>query len=155
MSQVFIIGFGKFGKLALAKGIHLWKKARIWIVDSKPEPFIQLEPVPFSGIRVLADGPQFLTRFQDWIGDEDWIIPALPIHLAWKWLALNIKPSKDLRALVPPQSLGLGLPFHQVSDQGLYLSYADFMCPDNCPAPKHHCFKTHKKRAVPLLEIYC
>ena len=43
-----------------------------------------------------------------------------------------------------------GLPFHQVSTKGLFLSYADFLCPENCPAPLDRCFKTKEKRAVPL-----
>jgi hypothetical protein len=150
LNQAFIIGFGKFGKLALKQRVRLGDKTRVWIIDSRPEPLNQLEPGLFSVIKVLADGPQFLTQFQDWIGDEDWIIPALPIHLAWKWLELNLKTSKSPKALVPPKRLGSGLPFHQVNNKGLLLSYADFECPEDCPAPLAHCFKTHKKKALPL-----
>jgi hypothetical protein len=150
LSQVFIIGFGKFGKLALTQGARLWGKARVWIIDSRPGALNKPNPEPFSGIRVLADGPQFLTQFQEWIGDEDWIIPALPVHLAWNWLGLNVKFPKGHRNVLPPKNFGQGCPFHQVSTQALFLSYADFVCPENCPAPLGRCFKTKEKRAVPL-----
>jgi hypothetical protein len=150
LNQVFIVGFGKFGRLALTQGTRQWGKARVWIIDSRPEALLIQESGPPAGIRVLADGPQFLTLFQKWIGDEDWIVPALPIHLAWKWLELNLKTPKGCLPVLPPESIGSGLPFHQTGNQGLYLSYADSLCPEKCPAPAHHCYKTKKKREVPL-----
>jgi hypothetical protein len=150
LRQVFIIGFGKFGKLALTLGPRLWGNARVWIIDSRPEPLIEQEPRLSAGIKVLADGAKFLSQFQEWIEDEDWIIPTLPVHLAWNWLGLNINLPKGHRTVIPPKSLGIGLPFHQVTEKSLLLSYADFLCPENCPAPRHSCFKTKEKRAVPL-----
>ena len=30
----------------------------------------------------------------------------------------------------------------------VYVSYADFLCPDNCPEPKDHCFVTGKPRGT-------
>ena len=150
MTQVFIVGFGKFGKKALTQAVRLWGKARIWIIDSRPEVFTAPGPGPWPGIWTLADGPQFLSDYQDWIGDEDWVIPALPVHLAWKWLNLNLETRPSLKAVLPPQSLGFGLAYSRTDIKGLYLSYADFTCPENCPAPIRHCFKTKEKRAVPL-----
>ena len=147
---MFIVGFGKFGRLALTQGARRWRKARVWIIDSRPEALILQESGFPAAIRVLADGPQFLTRFQKWIRDDDWIIPTLPTHLAWEWLGLNLKTRKGRRPLLPPENFGSGLPFHQAGNQGLYLSYADFLCPEKCPAPAHHCYKTKKKRDVPL-----
>ncbi len=147
---MFIVGFGKFGRLALTQGRRRWGKARVWIIDSRPEALVLQEPELPSGIRVLADGPQFLARFQKWIEDDDWIIPALPIHLAREWLGLNLITRKACRPVLPPENFGSGLPFRQPGHQGLYLSYADFLCPDKCPAPAHHCYKTKKKRDVPL-----
>jgi hypothetical protein len=151
LSQVFIIGFGKFGKKALERVTSLWGEARIWIIDHSPEALAQKKVLP--GIRVLADGPQFLTKYQDWIKDEDWVVPALPVHLAWKWLDLNLKIPNRPEAVSPPQEFGYGLPYCEFFGQGLYLSYASFVCPENCPAPRHHCFKTKEKRPVPLWQF--
>lgn len=147
---MFVVGFGKFGRLALTQGASRWGKARVWIIDIRPEALTRQESGFHSGIRVLADGPQFLTRFQKWIGDDDWIIPALPIHLAWEWLGLNLKIREACCPVLPPENLGSGLPFHQAVNQGLYLSYADFLCPEKCPSPPRYCYKTKKKRDLPL-----
>jgi hypothetical protein len=146
--QVFIVGFGKFGKKALPQVRRLWGKARIWIIDQSPEAFGSEGATP--GIRVLADGPQFLTRYQEWIGDEDWIIPSLPIHLAWKWLDLNLKTPLKHKAVIPPAQLGSELPYSQFLGKGLFVSYATFVCPEHCPSPPRICFKTKEKRPVPL-----
>jgi len=147
LSQIFIIGFGKVGKTALPQVIRLWGKSRVWIIDHNPEALNQKETL--SGIRVLADGPQFLTQYQEWIGNQDWIIPALPIHLAWKWLEFNMRHQRP-KSVSPGSSLGSGLPYSQALGDGLLLSYADFICPDHCPAPLDHCFKTKERRSVPL-----
>lgn len=128
--------------------ISLWGKSRVWIIDHSPEALDQKEPLP--GIRVLADGPKFLTKYQDWIKDEDWVIPALPIHLAWKWLDLNLKTTHRPDAVSPPREFGSGLPYSEFLGKGLFVSYASFVCPENCPSPVRHCFKTKEKRGVPL-----
>jgi hypothetical protein len=148
MTQVFIVGFGKFGKLALPGVQRLWKKARIWIIDRDPRAFETGRPP--AGIGVLADGPQFLSTYQQFLRDEDWIIPSLPIHLAWKWLDLNLKPIAYPKAVIPPVELGSGLPYAQPFGKGLMVSYATFLCPDNCPAPLRFCTKTKEKRSAPL-----
>jgi hypothetical protein len=153
MNKVFIVGFGKFGRMALTQGKHLWGKSKVWIIDSQPGALKGPDVAPISGIRVLADGPKFLTLFQNWIDDEDLIIPALPIHLAWSWLMLNRTHSKEQKPILPPEDLGAGLPFRCLQDNGLYLSYADFLCPEKCPAPEHYCYRTKKKRELPLWKL--
>ena len=146
MTQVFIVGFGKFGKKALTQVVRRWEKARVCIIDSRPEALTALGPGSLPGIRILADGPQFLSDYQEWIKDEDWVIPALPVHLAWKWLDLNLETRRRPKAVLPPRSLGFGLPYSRTDRKGLYLSYADFICPENCPAPIRSCFITKKKK---------
>lgn len=129
----------------------LWRKPRVWIIDHSPQALDQKESFP--GIRVLADGPQFLTKYQDWIKDEDWIIPALPIHLAWKWLDLNLSATLRTEVVSPPRELGSGLSYCEFLGKGLFVSYASFVCPENCPSPVGRCFKTKEKRALSLWEF--
>ena len=143
MTQVFIVGFGKFGKLALPRVRRLWGKARIWIIDRDPVAFESEKSIP--AVRVLADGPQFLARHQEWIGDGDWIIPSLPIHLAWKWLDLNLKPPGPPKAVLPPHHLGAGLPYCRPFGKGLFVSYATFVCPEACPSPPGFVLKPKKR----------
>jgi hypothetical protein len=148
LNRIFIVGFGKVGRDILPKVHRLWPKSQVWIIDRNPEALKRNRTI--HGPAVLADGPQFLTRYQEWIRDEDWIIPALPIHLASQWLALNLKKSFKPRFISPDPRLGAGLPYCMVLGTGLLASYADFVCPDQCPAPLRYCFKTREKRTVPL-----
>ncbi len=134
--------------MALPKVKRLWGKAWIWIIDQSPEAFASQGSIP--GIRVLADGPRFLTKYQEWIGDDDWIIPSLPIHLAWKWLDLNLKTPHNHKTIIPPSNFGSDLPYSQFLGKGLLVSYADFVCPEHCPSPPGFCFKTKEKRPLPL-----
>lgn len=148
MNRVFIIGFGKVGRDILPQIKRRWKKEQVWVIDHHPEAFTRQGER--YGLSVLADGPQFLTRYQECIKDEDWIIPALPSHLAWQWLCLNLKPGFKPRSIRPGLRLGEGLPFRMAAAGGLLVSYADFVCPDHCPAPIRHCYKTGLKRTLPL-----
>jgi hypothetical protein len=148
LSRVFIVGFGKVGRAILPLIKRRWNKDRVWVVEHDPTAFFRSER-PY-GLPVLTDGPQFLARYQDEIADEDWIIPALPSHLAWQWLRLNLKRDGTPRSLRPSLQLGEGLPFQMISGSGLLVSFADFVCPDHCPAPLRFCYKTRRKRPLPL-----
>ncbi|MBA4394207.1 MAG: potassium transporter, partial [Desulfobacca sp.] len=75
---------------------------------------------------------------------------SLPIHLAWRWLDLNLKTPSPHKAVMPPHSLGSGLPYCQRNGKGLFVSYATFVCPESCPSPPQICFKTKEKRPFPL-----
>jgi hypothetical protein len=148
LSRIFIVGYGKVGREILPRVKRNWRRDRIWIIDHDPAALTRESTL--HGLVVLADGPQFLNRYQKWIRDEDWIIPALPIHLAWHWLTLNLRASYKLRSIRPEYLLGMQFPYKNVSGSTLLVSYADFVCPDGCPAPIGRCFKTRLKRPLPL-----
>ena len=148
MSRIFIIGFGQVGREIMPLVKKRWPGDKTWIVDHDPKA-LTMENGSY-GISVLEDGPRFLARNQAWIRDEDWIIPALPIHLAWHWLYLNLKASFKTRSLRPDHLLDLKLPFKKKFGPALLVSYADFICPNHCPAPLGRCFKTREERPSPL-----
>ncbi|HMK64630.1 MAG TPA: hypothetical protein VK564_02475 [Thermodesulfobacteriota bacterium] len=148
MSRIFIAGFGKVGREILPWIKRRWSREQIWIIDHDPGT-LSLEST-LHGLAVLDDGPRFLTRYQQSISDKDWVIPALPIHLAWDWLALNLKTVYKTRSIPPEVLLGESLPYQHLTGHTLFASYADFVCPDGCPAPLGHCFKTRQKRPLPL-----
>jgi hypothetical protein len=151
LSQVFVIGFGKFGQLALPKITRKWPEARIWIVDPTPEHLTQRGK--FSAIRVLDKGEDFLWEHQDHLEPEDWIIPAVPFHLVGDWVKRVLSRRGVVRKIKPPGNLGKGLPFTLYRNKDLYVSLADFVCPENCPAPRGFCFKTREPRSLRLPEI--
>jgi hypothetical protein len=151
LSQVFIVGFGKFGQLALPKINKRWPEARIWIVDPVPERLTRRGK--FSAIRVLDKGEDFLWKHQDHLAPEDWIIPAVPFHLAGDWVKRVLSRNGAVRKIKPPRNLGQGLPFTLYLQKDFYVSLSDFVCPENCPSPQGICFKTRDPRPRRLREI--
>jgi hypothetical protein len=151
MSQVFIVGFGKFGQLALPKISKKWPEARIWIIDPAPENLVQCRKTP--AIRVLDKGEDFLWNHREQLENSDWIIPAVPFHFAGAWVRRLLTRSLRVRKIAPPQLLGKDLPFTLYLKKDLYVSLADFTCPENCPSPQGFCFQTRVPRPQRLWEM--
>jgi hypothetical protein len=147
MRRVFIVGFGKFGRAAWNRLRTRHPKIQAWAVDRRPQAFWGSEGDGDRLCRVIADGPGFLFTFRHDLRDDDWIIPALPVHLAGEWLVRVFGPSFKP---APLPDIGKGFPFRKILGHGLYLSYADFLCPEDCPAPAGYCYRTGKKRPQPL-----
>ena len=137
--------------MALSRLKRCWPQARYWIIDCDPAPL--LLDVPHGETRVLGEATSFFSRFGEAFRDRDWIIPAVPVHLAFDWLRGELSKEKKIKILQPPKSLGENLPYSQPFRKGLYLSQASFQCPDNCPAPLSHCFVTKEKRPFPLWKL--
>lgn len=151
MIRVWVIGYGKFGRLAVPRIRARWPRAVIWIVEQDP---VKLAAGPFMpGMRVLAKGADFLWEFQDLLQPRDWIIPAIPVHLAGEWLARVLGRKHPVRKIGPPKGLGAGLPFTLYLRKDLYVSLADYACPEDCPSPRGYCFHTREKRPHRLWEI--
>jgi hypothetical protein len=151
MNQVFIVGFGKFGQLALPKINRKWPDARIWIIDPDPEHLIQCRKIP--AIRVLDKGEDFIWNHQEHLQASDWIIPAVPFHLAGEWVRRLLTRSRTVKKIPPPRAIGKDLPFTLSLKKDLYVSLAAFVCPENCPSPPGICFRTREPRPQRLWEI--
>jgi hypothetical protein len=151
LNHVFVVGFGKFGQLAIAKIQKRWPRAGIWIIDQDPANLARGRVFP--AIKVLAEGEKFLWEFQDRLRPKDWIIPAVPFHLAGNWLKRVLGREQPARKVKPPKRLGAGLPFSLYLKNDLFISLADFECPENCPSPRGFCFRTREKRPHRLWEI--
>jgi hypothetical protein len=151
LNQVFIVGFGKFGQLAFPKIRKRWPEARIWIIDPASDHLTRSGKL--SAVRVLDEGQDFLWEHQDHLAAEDWIIPAVPLHLAGDWVKRVLSGTRTVRKIKPPRTLGEGLPFTLYLKTDLYVSLADFVCPENCPSPPGFCFKTRDPRPRPLTKI--
>ncbi len=151
MNRVFVVGFGKFGQMAIPKIQQRWPLAKIWIIDQSPENLAQGRDM--AAIKVLEEGGAFLWEFQDRLRSGDWIIPAVPFHLAGDWLRRILGREHPVRRIKPPKMLGAGLPFLLRLKSDLYVSLADFECPENCPSPRGFCFRTREKRTLRLWEI--
>ena len=83
----------------------------------------------------------------------DWIIPALPVHLAAEWFLVRMGPERLDRVTVPSKIESLLPNPIRGSDGNIYVSHADFRCPDDCAEPRDICTVTGEPRKRNMFEI--
>ncbi len=152
MERIHIIGCGKFGQRALEFYGSEMPDKNLILVDSKNENLAAA-----AGL-LEKSGVKFSTSTQDAVAyivalfeDEklvrdDWIIPTVPLHLAFAVLS-EVTGRQSLKWPRKPV-----LPNLFTGERNeIYSSLADFLCPANCPQPRRYCFYTKVKRRVSLL----
>jgi hypothetical protein len=146
---VFIIGAGHFGARA-ARILSQRAYTLIFVVDPDEKSILGLRELNVQGVQM--DGIQFLLDHFHLMKDANIIVPALPHHLAYEWL-IRFLPAEMAISKVPVPDVTPPLPHASLASEGSTLvSYADFLCPDDCPEPVH-CTVTGEKREQPLYAL--
>lgn len=143
--DVVIIGGGRFGRLALER---LGDRVLALVEPSPADDLAALCGRHGAGL-MPGDGAAVL---QGLISDPGlaWIVPTLPRHLLMDWLCLELESRRPAAASLDPGILP-DLPSLSQGPEGqLYVSLADFRCPDDCPAPADRCHLTGRPRGLPL-----
>ncbi len=141
---VWVIGSGRFGRRA---ALGLRSRWRVLAVDPSEQA---LRGLPEHGVETRCeDGVVFLVRELGRGPGPDWIVPALPLHLAAEWVRA-VGGGRWRRTAVPGW-VRERLP-HAVGGEGgdLYVSRADFRCPPDCPEPADRCLYTGEPRGEDL-----
>jgi len=119
------------------------------IVDKSKKGLQKVSRLPIETI--ISDGIFYLSQFLSEGRKTDYIIPAVPLHLAFEFILSQLKPRGAKRVRIPPIS---GLPNAMIGKTGdLYTSLADFLCSEDCPEPSQYCTITKKRRPKPLYKI--
>jgi len=150
----WVIGSGKFGSKAVGRLLKRRGQAHVTVVDSDKEALeCVTTEVPVK--KVCGDGVEFLTERLRGDGRPDWIVPAVPIHLAFQWVLANLSAMDRKRQVAPvPQEIESMVPNPIRGAQGqLYISFADFVCPDYCTEPYDRCTFTGKPRKGILYQL--
>lgn len=144
MTRVVILGAGKFGFKAAVKLTENHKN-HVTVVDADP---VRCEKVIGQGIdAVCQDSIDYLADCMRKKDPPDRIVPAVPIHVAFEWINRTLPAGRTLKPLPIPEQVAGELPNPMVGEDGqLYISYADFTCPDECPEPAEICSFTGKSR---------
>jgi len=151
METLWIIGAGKFG-LRAAK--WLLKKENQYNVVLVDQDKASLDQGKALGCRVEAcDGIEFLNTRLTRNSGPDWIVPAVPVHLSWEWLRLQVK-GNSLTPYPLPETFEAHLPncMHGPGHD-IYVSHANFMCPPNCNEPDDRCTKTGEPRKPDMFRL--
>ncbi|OIN96135.1 MAG: hypothetical protein AUJ48_01995 [Deltaproteobacteria bacterium CG1_02_45_11] len=145
MKDIWIIGGGQFGLKAAQELSCNTPEIDITAVDKDSNICKQLDMLSFR--TVCGDGIKYLydnLKGQDY---PDWIVPAIPVHVAYEWIRSKLSVKYHFKARDVPDDLAQILPNPIRGDKGeLYISNADFICPDNCPEPVAICTYTGEQR---------
>jgi len=150
MASYLILGAGKFGRLALSRLARQDAAARFVVVDRDPAALtIGVDGVP-DWTRVASEAVGFLVQHLRDDGRWDWIIPMVPVHVAFHWLMAGPLAGSAWQPAAAPEALAELIPGTQRGSQGeLYLSRARHLCPDDCAEPEV-CPVTGESRDLPL-----
>jgi hypothetical protein len=144
-----IIGCGHFGSQAAEKLLRKDRHARITLVDKDQKAIQKISSLPVESI--VGEGISSLRQCLIKGQPIDYIVPAVPLHLAFEFLWSTLKSHDAKKGKVPPFS---GLPNAMIGKTGdLYTSLANFLCPDDCLEPSQYCTVTGKRRPKPLYRI--
>jgi len=146
---VFIIGAGHFGARA-ARIICKRSDSPLFVVDPDEKCLSDLNDLRIE--KVLGDGIQFLLDNFHHLKQTNTIVPALPVHLVYEWLIQFLPGDMKIGKLTVPETKPPLPNAWPASEGSMLVSYADFLCPDDCPEPVH-CTITGEKREQPLYAL--
>ena len=145
MNSIWVIGGGRFGLKAAEK---LWLKnprAAITVVEKNKNVCSRLDGQSFKV--VCTDGIDYLFEKLNESDGPDWIIPAIPIHVVFEWIRKKLSGNYHLNVLAVSEQVATALPNPFQGRNGeLYISNADFICPEDCPEPAEICTYSGKPR---------
>jgi hypothetical protein len=153
MASYLILGAGKFGRLALERLGSRDEQAAFLVVDRRPQALHEAQRLTWARLEgVAGEAAAFLVESLKNGAAWDWIIPAVPEHVAFSWLRQGALAAADWEPVeVPPALAALTPVAHRGREGELYLSRALHLCPDDCSEPQV-CPVTGEARETPLYE---
>ncbi len=148
---VFIIGAGHFGNRA-ARILSQESDSPLFVVDVDENTLLQVKD---PQVKTIAyDGILFLTENYPVLNPLNTIVPAVPVHLAFELLKRHLDRKFEIEKIAIPEEIKPLLPNTWTgSEESLLVSYADFVCPDDCQEPEF-CTVTGERREQPLHDLF-
>jgi len=153
VASYLILGAGKFGRLAVQRLAARDPAARFVVVDRSREALARVPGNEARVIKIQAEVSAFLREEMPCYASFDWVIPAVPVHVALLSLLGNPKAG-GWECLKVPEELEKLAPVAIRGSQGeLYLSRARHLCPDDCPEPEDVCPISGESLSPALYEV--
>lgn len=150
MESFWILGAGRFGTLAVQRILARKKVPRLVVVDRDGHVLEKLRDKSVETVE--QDAIDFLFHYPG-LGSE-WIVPAIPVHVAFAWLCRQLAREGVVTQLAAPSILEQKVPNSLRAKTGaLYASFATFRCPDDCDEPEESCTVTGEVREVDLFDV--
>ena len=112
-----------------------------------------IRPRKLDCITELADGIAYLNTHLKSGNLPAWIVPALPVHLAWEWCRMQLEQEVLIPLDISSKIDGL-LPNPMRGPEGnIYVSHADFICPAHCNEPHDTCTVTQQPQKLEMYKL--
>ncbi len=149
MKKIWVLGAGKFGRLALESILRHLPEVEITLIDSRATG-VDVKGVTFF----CEDGINWLVKNLEREGAPDMIIPAIPVHMVAEWMKEKSDGNATLAPAPFPKHLLTRIPHSlQNGDSQAYVSHADFLCPENCGEPELYCSYTGEERKEDMFRL--
>jgi hypothetical protein len=148
--HIWILGAGRFGRIAAERLTARYPGADLLVVDHQAKRLRKLHDS--LGIPVqYQDAVTFIGRRP--LPEDQWIVPAVPLHVACLWLLQMLHRDGQVLSLAVPEAVDAQVPNpYRVPSGTVYASYATFLCPDACSEPEKLCTHTGRPRPGNLFE---
>jgi hypothetical protein len=151
METIWIIGAGGFGMRAVTALSRRHKNLKILLVDRDCEKLDTARGLDCT--LVDSDGVDYLKTHLKPGNLPLWIVPAVPVHLAWEWCRKKLGTEAVSSVAISSDIDGqLPNPMHGANGD-IYVSHADFICPVNCSEPDDICTVTRKPRKQEMFKL--
>jgi hypothetical protein len=148
--EIWVLGAGHFGYLAASRLRQRYPKAPMLVVDQRDQKLVPIRE-ELEVKTETADAVSFLARHTP--SDPVWLIPAVPVHLAFEWFLFRLRETAAAHPIPVPKTVDWMVPNpYRLSDETLYASFATFICPDTCSEPDEICTHTRSPRQGNLFE---
>lgn len=148
-NRFWIVGAGHFGQLAITRLRRRFPEAILTVVDER-EIAIGADRVTF----IRANALEWLSGMLTESAPMDILVPAIPVHVAAKWIVSCLEKSFDVQHLAVQQTWIDSAPNAMRGAHGqAYVSHANFLCPDNCPEPLDRCTHTGQPRPMDMFRL--
>jgi hypothetical protein len=137
MASYLILGAGKFGRLSLRRLAARDPEARFLVIDHRSSALAAAQALEIEDAEMRVD--EAIPYLAAHLGPEppwDWLIPMVPVHVAYGWLlegplaGKGWEPAEVPRDLEDLAALAIRGPAGE-----FYLSQARHLCPDDCAEP--------------------
>ncbi len=151
LKKIWILGGGKFGTLALERIMHHLPGVEITLIDNGE----QEKSTNFRAVKVIhEDAIRWLVEHMHKDGDVDIIIPAIPVHVVAEWLKSKWRGKNKVLPFPLPNHFLEKLPHTLPNGRStIYVSHANFLCPDDCGEPEKYCTVTGRDRGEDLYRL--
>jgi len=151
MASYLILGAGKFGRLALQRLTSQDREAHLLLIDRRADALAEARTPGIDGVeRLEGEVIPYLAAHLNAESPWDWLIPMVPVHVAFTWLLTGPLAGEGWEPEdVPGELENLAALAIRGDEGGLYLSQARHLCPDDCAEPPI-CPVTGEERQEPL-----